>query len=143
MPIQAPQHDCQTELRKADLRVTQARLGVLAALEQADMPLAVNELQSYLKAHHVKADKTTVFRIINSFTKKGLAIPVQLNEGRLRYEPAARGDHHHFVCERCGKIADISDCSIQSLTDEIKTKKGFLVKRHSLEFFGLCKDCQR
>jgi len=35
------------------------------------------------------------------------------------------------------KLEDISDCNISELEKEIQHKKKFLVKRHSLEFFGL------
>jgi Fur family ferric uptake transcriptional regulator len=134
-------HNCQQELREADLKVTPARLGVLAALEHTNTPLDVNEVIDYLKQHTIQADKVTVFRIMNSLTQKGLIVPIQLNENKLRYEHATKADHHHFVCEQCGEIEDISDCSIGELEKEIQHKKGLVIKRHSLEFFGICKNC--
>jgi Fur family ferric uptake transcriptional regulator len=135
-------HNCEDELRKANLKVTPARLGVLSALEQTDMPLDVNSIIKFLKKQKIKADKVTVFRIVNALTQKGLAAPVQLNEGKLRYE-YAKEDHHHFICETCGSITDVSDCNIGVVEKDIQNKKGFLVKRHSLEFFGICSDCQK
>ncbi len=135
-------HDCIKELRSVDLKVTPARLGVLAALEETSLPLDVSHLIEYLKEQNIKADKVTVFRIINALTEKGLVIPIQLGEGKFRYEHRGRADHHHFICENCGMIEDISDCDIDELQKEIHEKKGLLVKRHSLEFFGLCKNCQ-
>lgn len=140
--INLQKHDCKTELRHVDLKATPARLGILAALEQTKKPLDVNDLINYLKNHQIKADKVTVFRIVNALKNKGLTIPVQLNEGKFRYEYAARANHHHFVCESCGEIEDISDCNIEALEKNLSKKKGLLVKRHSLEFFGLCQKCQ-
>jgi len=29
------------------------------------------------------------------------------------------------------------------LEEKIKSKHKFLIKRHALEFFGLCQDCQK
>lgn len=136
-------HDCQQELREVDLKVTPARLGILGALEHTNTPLDVQELISYLEEKDIKADKVTVFRIINSFTEKGIAVPIQFNEGKLRYEHVSRATHHHFICEMCGRVEDISDCNIDTLQSEIQRKKKLLVKRHSLEFFGLCTDCQK
>lgn len=135
-------HDCETELRDADLKVTPARLAVLAALERTDKPLDVSSVIDYLKDQKVKADKVTVFRIMNALTEKGLVTPIQLGEGKFRYEHSAHADHHHFICESCGSITDISDCNIDELQKDIQQKKGLLVKRHSLEFFGLCAACQ-
>lgn len=135
-------HNCSDELKNVELKVTPARLGVLAALEEADQPLDVSTIITYLQKQEIKADKVTVFRIMNTLTEKGLATPIELGEGKFRYEHTAKADHHHFICEKCTSITDISDCNITELQKDIQGKKGLLVKRHSLEFFGLCKNCQ-
>lgn len=140
---QQPHHDCKKELHDASLKVTPARLGVLAALEKADAPLDVSSILTYLNAHHIEADKVTVFRIIHALTDKSIVNPIQFNEGKFRYEYAAKPAHHHFICDNCGKVIDIEGCFIQTMEKDIAQKKGVLVKRHSLEFFGLCADCQK
>ncbi len=136
-------HDCKTELRQVQLKVTPARLGILAALEETDTPLDIASLINYLETHKIKADRVTVFRIINALTEKGLVKPIQLNEGKLRYEHNTKADHHHFICGSCGGIQDISECNVDKLEKELKQKKGLLIKHHNLEFFGLCADCQK
>lgn len=135
-------HDCKQELRKFQLKVTPARLAVLSFLEKVREPVDVTTIIQYLGREGIQADQATIFRIVNLFTGKGLTRQVQFNEGKFRYELSSREDHHHLICERCGKIEDISDCSIKGLEKEITVKKQFLVKRHSLEFFGVCKECQ-
>lgn len=136
------QHDCAEELRGVKLKVTPARLGVLAAIESTTKPLDAAAITKFLERNEITADRVTVFRIINALTRKGLVTPVQLQEGKFRYEHTGREDHHHFICENCGAVEDISDCNINSIEKSIKQKKGLLIKRHSLEFFGLCKTCQ-
>lgn len=131
-------HDCKDELREVKLKITPARLSVLSVLEHSDVPLDAGTIKN-----RVQGDKVTVFRILNSLTDKGLLKPVQFNEGKLRYEYAGKPKHHHFICENCGKIIDIEGCPISVLEKDIEKKKGVLVKRHSLEFFGLCADCQK
>jgi Fur family ferric uptake transcriptional regulator len=137
------QHDCKTELKNLNLKVTPARLGVLEILEKSPKPVDIASVSEYLDKHQIKADQATIFRIINTFTDKGLVVPVQFNEGKFRYEYGPKADHHHFICENCGAIEDISDCHIDQLEKEIRSKKKLLIKRHSLEFFGLCADCQK
>lgn len=134
-------HDCKDELHEAELRVTPARLGILSILEHADVPVDVSTVIAYLKKHHIPADEVTVFRILNAFTKKGIAKPIQFNEGKLRYEYAGKPSHHHFVCESCGDVLDVVDCNVDELEKTLEQKKGVRVHRHSLEFFGLCKKC--
>jgi Fur family transcriptional regulator, ferric uptake regulator len=136
-------HDCKKELREADLKATPARLAVLRLFENTDKPVDVSTIIDYLKQNKIKADPVTAFRIINLFTEKGLTRQISFNEGKFRYELTSEDEHHHFICENCGIVDDISDCNIESLEKNIAKKKGLLIKSHSLEFFGLCKSCQR
>lgn len=137
------QHDCKTELRQVSLKATPARLAILRLLEKTNTPLDIMAINDYLKRHDVSTDPATIFRIMHSFTDKGLAKQVNFNEGKTRYELSAKEDHHHLLCERCGNIEDISDCAIGDLEQDIQKKKGFAVTSHALEFFGICKQCQR
>ncbi len=135
-------HNYEAELHNAELRVTPARLGVLEVLEQSDIPLDVSSVILYLSKRNVSADAVTVFRILNAFTKKGIAKPIQFNEGKKRYEYAAKPSHHHFVCEKCGNVADVNACNVDELERHIERTQGVKVARHALEFFGLCRRCR-
>ncbi len=143
MVIAKVKHDCKDELNEVDLRATPARVALMSLLENTDKPVDVQTMIEYLEKNGIKTDPATVFRIVNMFTEKGLTKQVQLQEGKSRYELAANADHHHLVCTKCGDIQDISDCNIDGLEKDIEKKKGFAVTSHSLEFFGICKSCQR
>jgi Fur family transcriptional regulator, ferric uptake regulator len=136
-------HDCKIELNEVNLRATPARIALMTLLETADKPLDVQSMIEFLEEKDIKTDPATVFRIVNMFTEKGLVKPIQLREGKFRYELQTKTDHHHLVCERCGDIEDISDCNINALEKEIEKVKQFKVTNHSLEFFGVCQSCQR
>jgi Fe2+ or Zn2+ uptake regulation protein len=133
--------DYRQELQKADLKVTGARLAVLGYLGQTSKPLDADAIFNHLKAEHDKVDMVTVYRILESFRQKGLITRLEFQEGKFRYEMAG-DEHHHLICEQCGGIEDMSDCNITDLEKEITVKKGFVVKRHALEFFGTCTLCQ-
>jgi len=136
-------HDCKIELNDADLRATPARIAVMKLLETTDKPVDVNMIKEYLDKQHIDTDPVTVFRIVNMFTEKGITKQISFNEGKFRYELTNKADHHHLICQQCGKVEDISDCAIPELEKDIQKKKKFLVKSHSLEFYGLCDDCQK
>lgn len=135
-------HDCKDELNASSLRATPARMAIMSLLETTQQPLDVQSMITYLEKKDIKTDPATVFRIMNMFTEKGIVTPISFNEGKLRYELSAKEDHHHLICEKCGSIEDISDCNIEGLENDINKRKQFLVKRHALEFFGVCKQCQ-
>ena len=137
------QHDCKKELQALDLRATPARVAVMQFLEKTSDPVDISSIQEYLLDKHIDTDPATVFRIMNMFTIKGITMPIQFHEGKTRYELANKQDHHHLICENCGRVEDIEDTVIPTLEKHIGKKYQFLVKRHSLEFFGLCKNCQQ
>ncbi len=130
------------ELFKLGLKQTPARIGILKMLETKQHPVDVPEIATYLETNNINTNKATVYRILDMFYKKGIVNRFELEEGKFRYELTAE-DHHHVICESCGSIEDVSDCSVDKIEKVIKRKKGFLVKRHSLEFYGLCKNCQK
>lgn len=135
-------HDCSKELNELNLKATPTRLAVLKLLENSKEPMDVAAIIEFLKKNKVKADPTTIFRIVNLLTQKGILKKVRFNEDKSRYEYGLRNDHHHLICQDCGEIEDISDCPIDLLEKEISKRKKFVIKTHSLEFFGICKNCQ-
>jgi Fe2+ or Zn2+ uptake regulation protein len=136
-------HDCKDELNEVELRATPARVALMKFLESSNKPVDVQTMIEYLEKKAIKTDPATVFRIVNTFTEKGLTKQIQLQEGKSRYELAGGIDHHHLVCTHCGDIQDISDCNIDILKKDIEKKKNFKVTSHSLEFYGLCSNCQQ
>jgi Fe2+ or Zn2+ uptake regulation protein len=131
------------ELNSALLRATPARLAILDFLKKTDKPVDVWDIVNYLGEQKIDTDPATAFRIINIFTEKGLTKKIQFNDRKFRYELTSKPEHHHLVCNSCGRVEDIYDCGVQKLEKEILEKKKFIVKYHSLEFFGICADCQK
>ena len=125
-----------------NFRKTPARDAITDFLYSSDFPVDIEQIISFLRARNLKTNKVTVYRIIDLLYKNRIIDRVELGEGKYRYE-VKKGDHHHLMCQECGEIEDVSDNFIENFEKEIKDKKGFLVKSHSLEFFGLCKNCQR
>lgn len=135
-------HNCKDELRKLEIKATPARIAVMGFLELTTMPADVNTIINFLTENKINVDPATVFRMMNLFVKKGIIHQVQFQEGKMRYELSAKEDHHHLICQKCDSIEDISDDFMKDFEKKINKDKGFLVKSHSLEFFGVCKNCQ-
>lgn len=128
-------------LKERGIRITSARIAVLQTLENARGPLDISSIHSLVSKLHVNADQATIYRIIENFTKNSLVNRLQFQGKKFFYE-AKKSDHHHAICEKCGRIEDISTCFIDRVEKEIERTKGFRVKNHSLEYFGICKNCQ-
>lgn len=127
-------------IRSKGLKATPARVAVLRILEDSSKPLDISTIIKMVSEDNVFADQATIYRIIENFLQKDLARRLQFHENKFFYE-ANRIEHHHAICESCGKIEDVSNCSIGRVEREIEKKSGFTVKTHSLEFFGICNNC--
>lgn len=130
------------QLRSKEVRVTAARVAVLEVLNSSSRPLDISEILLTVAKNHVDVDQATIYRIVDYFTKKDLVNRLQFQDKKFFYE-AKNFDHHHAICQKCGSIEDILDCSIDKVEKKIEENKGFMIKSHSLEFFGICKNCRK
>lgn len=126
-------------MKLSGLKNTPSRLAILSALQKENKPLDVLEIFALTKN---KADLATVYRTLETFFGNGLINRIEFGEGKYRYE-LKRIDHHHLICLDCGDIEDVEDKFMKDWEKEIKAKRGFSVKNHSLEFFGICRNCQK
>lgn len=131
--------DITSSLSEHNLKVTEARKALMEFLLKENQPVDAQFIIDHLQKNH-SIDRVTVFRILNVLTDHGILRKLEFGEGKARYE-LATDEHHHLICESCGKIEDVSDCNISELEVDIRNKKKFHIKRHSLEFFGLCSQC--
>jgi len=130
------------ELQAANLQATKARIAVICFLKRQSKPTDSLSIIRYLK-NTVGANRTTCFRILNSFTKNGIVKKLEFGEGKARYELASIPHHHHLICEQCGAIQDFEDTIISSdIEKKLGRKHDFHITKHALEFFGLCKKCR-
>lgn len=84
----------------------------------------------------------TVYRNLKLLAQAGeikeLDIP-----GRLSRFDGNNSNHYHFRCEKCGRLFDLDEPVDHSIERRVARKTGFEVKRHYMEFIGLCSDCQK
>ncbi len=85
--------------------------------------------------------RTTVYRVLETLVAQGFARKVQHSGAAVRFD-AMTERHHHLVCERCGRLADLDDALVPSLPLPDARKTGFRVRDYSISFTGLCKSCR-
>ena len=102
-------------------------------------PLTSEDIQKRTKG----LDKVTIYRSLASFESAGLLRKIDFGDGLLRYELNLNDDehHHHVICTQCGRVDVIDHCEASPVS-HIEAQTGYRSIRHSLEFFGLCPQCQ-
>ena len=50
--------------------------------------------------------------------------------------------HHHITCMVCKKSELINSHKIEESLQEISNQKGYILKQHIVELYGICAKCQ-
>jgi Fe2+ or Zn2+ uptake regulation protein len=73
----------------------------------------------------------------------GLVRRLGFNKSSFFYELVRSNDHHHHVvCRRCGRVEELENIS-EKFVNEVVAQTKFKIEDHNLEFFGLCKECNK
>jgi Fur family ferric uptake transcriptional regulator len=132
------------QLRAAGLKVTPARLRVLAQLTAAVAPLCHGELERRLAAEAGGAiDRVTLYRVLDSLAGHGLAVRSVDDQGLFRYATVAERQRHqghaHFRCTGCGSVF----CLDAPPPPPPRLPRGFRPAEVELDVRGTCADCAR
>ena len=131
-------------LEERGIRITKTRKSIVEFFFQTAKPLSALELQNFLHSNLQMVNKTTVYRELEFLLKQNIIRSVFIDETQKKYELS--GDHHHhIVCRNCGDIEDIEIDNIENIFEQVEKKllknKKFKNIVHSLEFFGVCAQC--
>jgi Fur family ferric uptake transcriptional regulator len=84
----------------------------------------------------------TVYRVLTQFESAGLVERHHFEGGHSVFELSNIEHHDHLVCSKCGLVEEFYDEVIETQQDKIAVKFGFEITDHSLNLYGICKDCQ-
>jgi Fur family peroxide stress response transcriptional regulator len=93
--------------QSAALRPTAQRYAVLEFLAQHSVHATAEEIFAAVNRNDPRASRATVYNNLRSLSNAGLVREV-MSEGKAARFDANLRRHHHFVCERCHTVEDIS-----------------------------------
>ncbi len=127
-------------------RLTSPRLAVLDVLVRADNPLTVAEIHARLSRHSVNL--ASVYRTLRLFIDLGILRAIDASSGSQRFELVEpyNDHHHHLICTRCGRIAELEGCLLEDkaldvISLRIRRDMQFQVTGHEVQLLGVCLDC--
>ncbi len=123
-------------------RQTNQRRAILRALEQAPGPLTPQEVLETASQEHQGLGLATVYRNLNALVTQGDIVTVHLPNDSTRYEISGGGHHHHFRCERCQQVFELTAKCPVAILEGVTLPGGFKVEHHELTLYGLCPNCQ-
>jgi Fur family ferric uptake transcriptional regulator len=126
------------------MRSTPVHKALLKILSKTQPPLSAFDILAKLHTQKLLANKTTVYRQLTLLEEQGLIHTVRLSDRSVRYELVnEKKHHHHLICIKCNDVKDINLKNHLAPQEKVVQKNNrFKILRHSLEFFGLCVNCQ-
>lgn len=112
--------------------------GLLTALHRA---ISAQELYLELHRRKQKIGLATVYRSLEALKLQGVVQVRTLPSGESLYS-SLQEDQHHLTCVNCGRSLPIDECPVHELEERLEKCHQFRVYYHTLEFFGLCDQCQ-
>ncbi|HVU75712.1 MAG TPA: Fur family transcriptional regulator [Candidatus Paceibacterota bacterium] len=128
-------------LHQAGYRATPGRIKLLRVFAQEHRPMTVDQIHTKLGRSTI--NEVTLYRAIEALASSHIVRRVNLQQGTAQHYELADKHHHHIVCTQCDRVEDFADKDCEELVRKATTKSnGFKeVTSHSIELFGLCKDC--
>ncbi|MCB9207829.1 MAG: transcriptional repressor [Ignavibacteriales bacterium] len=121
-------------VKESGAKLTSPRKKVLEKLYHSELPLTLKEIHNECK----DIDFASVYRTIKLFNEIGLVDEITFADKKIRYELVSNLHNHHIICSNCGEIEKVPICFVS----EIKKITKYKITKHTLEFMGLCPNCQ-
>jgi Fur family ferric uptake transcriptional regulator len=120
---------------------TRSQEQVYQTLQSLDAPISAQDLYLELRQRQHSMGLATVYRSLEALKKEGVLQVRTLATGESLYS-LAHQDRHHLTCVQCHQSIPIEECPVHDLEDRLAQAHQFKVYYHTLEFFGLCQQCQ-
>lgn len=128
------------KLKKSGIRATPQRIAVLKYLFQDfNNHPTVEEICEALKESFPSLSPATVYSSLQSLKDAGIIQELSIRRDRVSYDPIPES-HHHFYCEKCGKIFNIN---ISCPVAKKGSFSGHTVKETQAYFYGICLQCSK
>jgi len=127
---------------------TQRRVVYEVLAENENEHLSPEEIYELIKDKYPEMGMATIYRTLQLFEEIGLAIRLNFDDGCGRYEILSphsldAHQHHHLICDNCGKIIEVKEDLMNSLEEIIEKQYNFEIKNHMVKFTGICSDCRK
>lgn len=120
---------------------TQSQERIFQLLQTTERSLSAQDIYVELRKRNQHTGLATVYRALEALKQEGYLQVRTLANGESLYG-SIHQDQHHITCLRCGESIPLESCPVQQLETELQASHNFKVYYHTLEFFGLCNQCQ-
>ncbi len=126
--------------RARGLRVTPQRQHIFKILAESGTHPTADLVFAQIRRDMPTISLKTVYDVLNELVQLGELQQLDFGEGARRYDPTT-AQHHHLICEGCGKVRDIFADFSQFHVLPIQGD-GFTIRNVEVTFRGICDECK-
>ncbi|PSB13002.1 transcriptional repressor [filamentous cyanobacterium CCP2] len=120
---------------------TRSQERILNLLKTLNRAISAQDIYVELRTRSQTMGLATVYRALDALKLEGSVQVRTLANGESLYS-LVKEDRHHLTCLQCGASIPIEECPVHDLEDQLHRSYQFKIFYHTLEFFGLCTQCQ-
>lgn len=125
--------------RERKVRCTPQRYVILDYLKRSPKHPTAEEIYKAINRNDPRASLATVYKSLHAMARAGLIREVTVDGAAVRFE-SHMDKHHHFVCERCGRVEDIDWFEVPALATRNRLGHRKL-REYEVLMRGLCSHC--
>jgi Fur family ferric uptake transcriptional regulator len=123
-------------------RATRQREAISAQLDAVDGFRSAQEIHDVLRRGGSQVGLATVYRALQALSASGDLDVLRSESGEVLYRRCRKeSHHHHLVCRRCARSVEVESPEVERWAERITRRHGFTAGTHTVEVFGLCRDC--
>lgn len=127
-------------LRLHGLQVTAQRLAVLRAVS-ARPHCRVDEVVEDVRTEIGSISRQAVYDALGVLVEKGLIRRIQPAGSPALFEDRVGDNHHHAICRRCGKTADVACALGETECATAAVDSGYRIDKAEVIYWGMCPAC--
>ena len=120
---------------------TRSQERILTLLKTLNRAISAQDIYVELRNRGQTMGLATVYRSLEGLKLEGVVQVRTLSNGEALYS-LIQEDRHHLTCLQCGASIPINECPVHELEHQLHQSYQFKIFYHTLDFFGLCSQCQ-
>ncbi|NOQ29883.1 MAG: transcriptional repressor [Helicobacteraceae bacterium] len=134
----------KTVLKDNSLKFTIQREVILETLYNSDEHLTPEALLSLIQSNNPDFNTgiATIYRTLTLLEDSNMVTSLSFGASGKKYELGMKEHHDHMICTKCNTIIEFVDDDIEKRQHIIADEAGFKLLDHSMQMYGICKNCQ-
>jgi Fur family peroxide stress response transcriptional regulator len=126
--------------KTANMKQTPQRLAILEYLRDNKSHPSAADVYKAVAEKFPTMSFATVYNTMETLKKMGMVRELSIDPEKKRFDPDTE-THHHLICVRCKRIADIYSRFELDLADH--EQNDFDIIGNHIEFYGICPECKK